>query len=76
MKKPVKSRPVVTHKRILLACASAVRSLELPFNTVIQHPNTAKDHRDYMAAKRLLWDILERNGMTIDCDTNRLTKAK
>lgn len=75
MKKTVKSRAVVTHKRILLACASAVRSLELPFNTVKPVPARAKDRRDYDKAKRLLWAILERNGMTIDCTTNRLSKA-
>lgn len=75
MKKTVKSRAVVTNKRILLACASAVRSLEMPFNTVKPSPARPKDLRDYNKAKRLLWDILERNGMTIDCTSNRLTKA-
>ena len=75
MKKTAKSRAVVTHKRILLVCASAVRSLERPFDTIKPPPVRRKDRRDYDKAKRLLWDILERNGMTIDCTSNRLTKA-
>ena len=47
-----------TERRTLLACAKAIRALEMPFNTVIQNPIMANDHRDYMAAKRLLWDVL------------------
>jgi len=61
-------------RKVLLAVAGAIRSLETVTGTIVKYEIGASDSQDLHYIMRRLWAILETNGYTIDVDTNRLRR--
>jgi hypothetical protein len=63
-------------RKVLLAVAGAIRSLELVTGTIVEYEIGCSDVQDLHYIMRRLWAILETNGFTIDVDTNRLKRTE
>lgn len=61
-----------TSRKVLTAVSRAIRALEQPNMRFAPLGISRKDEQTYKKAMSLLWDIICRNGKTIDTDTNRL----
>jgi len=64
-----------TSRRVLLAVALAIKSLERVTGTIVEYDITRDDAEALCSAMTNLWSILETNGYTIDTDTNHLRKV-
>lgn len=64
-----------TSRRVLLAVALAIKSLERVTGTIVEYDITRDDAEAFCTAMTNLWSILETNGYTIDTDTNHLRKV-
>lgn len=64
-----------TSRRVLLAVALAIKSLERVTGTIVEYDITRDDAETLCSAMTNLWSILETNGYTIDTDTNHLRKV-
>lgn len=64
-----------TSRRVLLAVALAIKSLERVTGTIVEYDITRDDAEALCTAMTNLWSILETNGYTIDTDTNHLRKV-
>ena len=62
-------------RKVLLAVAGAIKSIETVTGTIVEYEIGASDSQDLHYIMRRLWAILETNGYTIDVDTNRLRRA-
>ena len=62
-------------RKVLLAVAGAIKSLETVTGTIVEYEIGISDAQDLHYIVRRLWSILESNGYTIDVDTNRLRRA-
>jgi hypothetical protein len=62
-------------RKVLLAVAGAIRSLETVTSTIVEYEIGCSDAQDLHYIMRRLWAILETNGYTIDIDTNRLRRT-
>ncbi len=63
-----------TSRRVLLAVALAIKSLERVTGTIVEYDITRDDAEALCSAMTNLWSILETNGYTIDTDTNHLRR--
>lgn len=63
-------------RKVLLAVAGAIRSLESVTGTIVEYEIGCSDSQDLHYIMRRLWAILETNGFTIDVDTNRLKRTE
>lgn len=61
-------------RKVLLAVAGAIKSIETVTGTIVEYGIGASDAQDLHYTMRRLWAILETNGYTIDVDTNRLRR--
>lgn len=61
-------------RKVLLAIAGAIKSLETVTGTIVEYDIGALDAQDLHYIMRRLWAILETNDYTIDVDTNRLRR--
>jgi hypothetical protein len=62
-------------RKVLLAVAAAIRSLETITGSIVEY-NIDKDDAELLCSVMSdLWSILESNGYTINIDTNRLRRA-
>lgn len=64
-----------TSRRVLLAVALAIKSLERVTGTIVEYDITRDDAETLCSAMTNLWSILETNGYIIDTDTNHLRKV-
>lgn len=64
-----------TSRRVLLAVALAIKSLERVTGTIVEYDITRDDAEALCSAMTNLWSILETNGYTIDTGTNHLRKV-
>jgi hypothetical protein len=62
-------------RKVLLAVAGAIKSIETVTGTIVGYKIGRGDAVLLTTAMRILWSILETNGYSIDTDTNRLRKA-
>lgn len=62
-------------RKVLLAVAGAIRSLEAVTGSIVEYQIGLPEAQDLHFIVRGLWSILESNGYTIDVDTNRLRRA-
>ena len=65
-----------TSKKVLRAVAKAILALEQVTGSFQEHQITKDDDVALCSSVRSLWSILEGNGMTLDLDTNRLTRLE
>ena len=65
-----------TSRKVLTAVSRAIRALEQPNVRFAPLGISRKDEQAYKKAISLLWDIICRNGKTIDIDTNCLIDDK
>ena len=61
-------------RKVLLAVARAIRSLETVTGTIVEYEVGPSDAQDLHYIMRRMWAILETNDYTIDVDTNRLRR--
>ena len=62
-------------RKVLLAVAGAIKSLETVTGTVVEYEIGVSDAQDLSYIVRRLWAILESSGHTIDVDSNRLSNC-
>jgi hypothetical protein len=61
-------------RKVLLAVAGAIKSLETVTGTIVEYEVGPSDAQDLHYIMRRMWAILETNDYTIDVDTNRLRR--
>lgn len=64
-----------TNRKVLLAVALAIKSLERVTGAIVEYDITRDDAEALCSAMTNLWSILETNSYTIDADTNHLRKV-
>ncbi|MBI2354432.1 MAG: hypothetical protein HYV06_05295 [Deltaproteobacteria bacterium] len=68
------SRHGQTDRKVLLAVAGAIRSIETVTGSITEYQIGAFDVQNLHYIIQRLWSILESNGYTIDIDTNRMRR--